>query len=207
MTDQRQRAGSNPLNPGGRPKDESKLSRNPRQIRNRLRRKHVRMQGDLDMYQDEVYGKRIEDWDLEELSHGKPRNKNGNFAGGRPTWITTTLQNEIKRRLLEQTFGKLGGMLDTALKALKDLIESTEVDDNGKPIVDAKTKYAAATFIIEHVVGKPKAIIEIDDPSAARRQAIASAIVLDDGLPQGHLAIEGEWIENDDELSEDEGDE
>jgi hypothetical protein len=160
----------------------------------------MKFSNDLDMYQDEVYGKRIAEWDLEELSHGRPRSKSGDFRGPRPKWITPALQNEIKRRLLDQTFGQIGGMLDIALRALKELIESTEVDDNGKYIVDPKTRFAAATFVVEHVIGKPKAIVEIDDPLLARRQAIASAIILDDGYPQGHQnVIEGDLVDEEED--------
>jgi len=185
--------------PGGRPKDESKLSRKPEQIRNRLRR-GTALESDIKIYAEVVWQKPIEDWDMAELAHGRPRNKNGQFTGRAPAWCTRAVQQEAKRRLLTMTMGQLAGHTDIAIRAMKNLIESTEVDDNGKPIVDARTRFAAAAFIIEHVIGKPTAVIQLDAAEDAR-SAIASAIVLDDGLPQGHLTqtIEGDWREENDE--------
>lgn len=198
---------------GGRPKDESKLSQDPAQIRVRLRRaakgdkkRDGRMKRDMEM----LYRKPIEEWDLEELARGRPRAKDGTFKGRPPSWINPQVQAEAKRRLLEETFGKMAGHIDLAVRTIKDLMTSEEVDENGKPIVDARTKLAAATFTIEHILGKPKAVIEVgaDDFTKA---VIAQAIVLDDGLPQGHLELEGadvidaefeeneEWGDDDDE--------
>jgi hypothetical protein len=192
---------------GGRPKDESKLSRKPSQIRRRLRRakanQDARMQYDVDLYLDQVWKKPIDEWDVEELSRGRPRNKKGHFGGRPPAWVTPTVQEEAKKRLLNQTLGKLHGYVDIAIKCVANLITSTEVDDKGRPIVDARTRLAAAQFIIEHVAGKPKAIFELTTTDGAKK-ALAAAIVLDDGKPQGHLAIgsggevvEGEWEEED----------
>lgn len=179
--------------PGGRPKDESKLSRKPEQIRNRLRR-GTAMEADIRMYAEVVWKKPIEEWDMAELAHGMPRNKSGNFQGMAPKWVTRAVQQEAKRRLLTMTMGQLAGHTDIAIRAMKNLIESTEVDDNGKPIVDARTRFAAAAFIIEHVIGKPTAIIQVDQVDETRN-ALAAAIVLDDGKPQGHLQIEGSIVE------------
>lgn len=189
---------------GGRPKDESKLSKKPEQIRNRLRRGKA-LEADIRLYAEHVWGKPIEDWDMAELAHGRPRNKNGNFAGMAPKWCTRAVQQEAKRRLLTMTMGQLAGHTDIAIKAMKNLIESTEVDDNGKPIVDARTRFAAAAFIIEHVIGKPTAIIQVDQTDEAR-SAIAAAIVLDDGQPQGHLTnvVEGEIVDEEMEDMDDE---
>jgi len=178
----------------GRPADESKLSREPAQVRRRLRRKHEKFSTDLDIYQDVAYGKRIEEWDLEELARGRPRASNGKFNGKSPAWITPAVQREAKRRLLEHTFGKLAGHVDQAITAMGNLLVSEEVDDKGRPLVDARTKFAAAAFIIEHMLGKPKALIEIGMDETTR-SAIASAIILDDGMPQGHMTIEGDFEE------------
>jgi hypothetical protein len=189
---------------GGRAKDSSKLSTDPKQIRNRLRRKGKKFHEDLQLYAEHGF-KPLEQWDLEELARGRPRNRNGSFAGPSPKWITHTLQVEIKRRLLTETLGQLGGHLDVALKAVRELITSTEVDEKGKPIVDPRTKLAAATFVIEHIIGKPTAVIELNQAQDFTRAAIASAIVLDDGEPQGHLGtIDGDFTvdEEDDEMEE-----
>lgn len=180
---------------GGRPKDESKLSRNPKQIRNRLRR-GTALDADIKIYTEEVWKKPIEEWDMGELAYGRPRGPDGKFRGAAPKWITRHVQQEAKRRLLTMTMSQLAGHTDIAIKAISKLITSTEVDDNGKPIVDARTRFAAAAFIVEHVIGKPTAIIQVD-ASEDTKSAIASAIILDDGRPQGHLTIEGSVVEED----------
>lgn len=184
---------------GGRPKDESKLSTKPEQIRVRLRRaaksnakRDGRMERDIEM----LYQKPVSEWDIHELSHGRPRNSHGNFKGRPPTWITPAIQKEAKRRLLDETMGDLAGHIGKAVKCIGDLIESDEVDENGKRIVDSKTKLAASTFVIEHFIGKPKQIVELDATDETK-EALAAAIVLDDGEDQSHLTLEGEAYWND----------
>lgn len=182
---------------GGRPKDKSKLSVEPHQIRNRLRRRGTNVAEDIALYEEHVWKKKISEWDYQELAHGRPRNVNGNFQGVSPKWCTAAVQAEAKKRLLNITKGSLVGHLEAAIGMVGKLITSEEVDEKGKPIVDAKTKLAAAQFIIEHVIGKATAVVEVSTDDAVR-SAIAAAIVLDDGLPQGHI-IEGEFEEEDEE--------
>jgi hypothetical protein len=197
---------------GARPKDESKLSRDPAQIRRRLRRaakgdkkRDGRIARDMEM----LYQKPLEEWDLEELARGRPRDKNGKFTGRLPSWCGANVQMEAKRRLITETRARLAGHADLAIRTLGNLLVSDECDMNGKPIVDAKTKYAAAAFILEHTIGKPQALVsvEVSEP----KKAIAAAIILDDGAPQGHFGgniIEGEaeW-DDDEDKDDDDGDE
>jgi hypothetical protein len=185
----------------GRPNDESKLSRNPTQIRRRLRRRHSKFAADLDMYLEDVYQKPIEEWDLQELARGRPRSKDGTFKGRTPAWLSPAVTKEAKRRLLEHTFGELAGHVDQAVKAIGDLITSDEVDDNGKPLVDARTRLEAAKFVIENLIGKPKAIIEVEAGEAVR-QFLAGALVLDDGSP-AHPVIDGQFEVDDEEVEDD----
>lgn len=187
--------------PTGRPNNPDMLSKDPGQIRRRLRRKEKARAQDLDLYQDLIYGKRIEDWDLEELARGRPRAKDGTFKGRTPGWLTPAIQNEAKRRLLEETYGLLAGHVHQAVKVMGQLLVSDEVDDNGKPVVDSKTKYAAAAFIIEHMIGKPQALVKMEVEVSEAKEAIAAAIILDDGKPQDF--IEGQWQEDEMEEADD----
>jgi len=182
-------------------KPDHKLSQEPKQIRNRLRRKHAKFATDLDTYQDVAYGKRIEDWDIQELAKGRPRNKNGTFSGQSPKWITAAVVREAKRRLMEETFGTLAGHMDLAIATVVKLLKSKEVDDWGKPIVDARTKLAAATFIIENILGKPKALVEVD-ASDTVKQFLAAALVMDDGQP-AHPVIDGQFTEEEEDDDDD----
>lgn len=188
---------------GGRPKDESKLSRNPAQIRRRLRRSSQLQDGRRDRDIEMLYQKPISDWDIEELARGRPRNSVGDFRGATGSWITPAVQQEAKRRLIDETMGKLTGHLNSAIRAVGKLITSEEVDDKGKPIVDARTRLAAAQFVIEHVIGKPKALVEIEAADFTRK-LIASAIVLDDGQPQdAPIVLEGSFTEPEGEDDDD----
>jgi hypothetical protein len=168
-----------------------RLSKDPAQVRNRIRRRGHDIERDIAI----LYKKPIEEWDLEELARGKPRNKVGNFSGRPPEWITPAVIKESRRRLMDQTFGELAGYAEVALRVLEKLMKSEEVDANGRPLVDAKTKLAASTYVLDHIIGKPKAIVEIEEAKANQRLALAAAIVLDDGKPQGHLVIEGDFEE------------
>lgn len=190
--------------PTGRPKDPSRLSTKPSQIRRRIRRNGENMMEDIQLYGQHKYGKRIEDWDLEELARGRPRDAAGGFRGPAPKWLAPAVMMEAKRRLIEETYGLLSGHVSQAVKVMGNLLVSEEYDMNGKPIVDAKTKFAAAAFIIEHFIGKPKQFVELTE-SDDRNHALAAAILLDDGKPQGHLeTIEGHFeVIEDDEVTDD----
>jgi len=183
----------------GRSNDITKLSKDPKQIRRRVRRAQGKIQADVDLYLEVRYQKPIEEWDLEELARGRPRDQNGQFRGVTPTWITPTVQKEARRRLLDHAFGTMAGHADLAIQTIANLIRSEEVDDKGKPIVDARTKLQACIFILEHLMGKPKAIVELHDTNEAK-SAIAAAIVLDDGLPQDNpIVLDGTFTEEDEE--------
>jgi len=187
----------------GTPKDRSGLSRKPSQIRNRIRRNHDMTDEDIHTYL-EVIGKPIDQWDFEELARGRPRNVRGNFAGTTPEWITPHVVAEAKRRLLLGASAGMAKHLDAALKMIGSLMENTDTDDFGRPVVDAKTKLAAAQFVIEHTLGKPQAVVQITGDDQVK-QALAAAIVLDDGLPQdAPSVIEGQVVEEEYEEDDDE---
>jgi hypothetical protein len=182
---------------GSRPNDRESLSKNPAQIRRRMRRGGDKLSKDVEIYAKVAWNKPLEDWDFEELARGRPRDKNGGFAGRTPEWIRQTVAKESKKRLIDKTYGLLATHVDTAVQVMGNLLISEEVDDKGRPLVDAKTKYAAAAFIIEHFIGKPNALVTVDVEGDEVKQALAAAIVLDDGKPQD--VLEGEWEEVDDD--------
>lgn len=184
---------------GGRPKDETKLSDNPAQVRNRLRRamKGTYPDGRVKRDIEILYRKPLEKWDLEELAHGRVRGADGTFVGRAPSWITPVMQAEAKRRLLTATFGKMAKHIDTAVQVVANLMTSEEIDDKGRPIVDARTKLAAAAFVLEHFLGKPTVFVEAEINDMTK-SAIASAIVLDDGEPEDHFILEGSFEELED---------
>jgi hypothetical protein len=186
------------------PKRREDLSQKPSQIRNRLRRSQGRVQKDVDLYFEVRGGRPIEEWDLEELSRGRPRAKDGTFKGRTPAWITPTVVKEAKRRLLDHTIGQMAGHVDLAVNTIKKLLTDNSLDDNGRPMVDARTKLAAAQYVIDHIAGKPKIIAEID-ASDTVRQFLASALVVDDDGTPAHPVIDGQFYEE--ESTDDDDDE
>jgi hypothetical protein len=71
-----------------------------------------------------------------------------------------------------------------AMRVLGQLIESEDTPTSVRADI--------GKFIYEQLHGKAAAKINLD-AKIGPREAVASAIILDDGLPQGHLTIEGEW--------------
>jgi hypothetical protein len=138
----------------------------PKQIRARARRKAERsrkngkaIMSDLEF---EALYKPVDEWDLEELARGRPRDVDGNFRGRKPKWIT----REVHERAMEQfqlaIKTEMGAMTPTALTTLQYLLESEETDDRGKPLVPASTKFQTSAFLVEHLLGKPKQRMETD---------------------------------------------
>lgn len=174
----------------GSNKDPDSLSRRPSAIRARLRKSAQPFERDLEMLNQESGYKPVSEWDLEELSKGRPKNPNGSFRGGpAPRWLTSKIMVEIKTRLREEASFALSSQLGAALDCVKKIIDSEDVDDTGRPIVDAKTKLDAAKFIIEHTVGKAKALIEVDT-TESYREFLAGALVLPSGA-SAHPVVEG----------------
>jgi hypothetical protein len=178
-------------------KDPSKLSRNPNTIRARLRRGGVRVERDLEILA-EVQGKDykpIEEWDFEELAHGKPRNKKGGFnTGPKPQWINPVIVEEVSRRLRN-------GFIDETRKALPDVLKVLLVllKDDESP----RIQLDAAKLFLEYAIGLPEKRISIEASSRVEH-LLADVIVLDDGRP-AHPVIDGQF-HDDDEDDEEEDD-
>lgn len=177
--------------------DPSRLSKDPKQIRNRLRRKGKKLMEDIDLYIENGGIKPLDQWDLEELARGRPRDKNGRWNGRTPDWIQPSVALEARKRLFARAYGGMAAHLDLALRTVAKLMTSKEVDENGRPIVDAAVKLKAAMFIIEHVIGKPTTRVEIEAADMAK-QTLARALVLDDGSP-AHPVIDGQFQEQEEE--------
>ncbi|MFI6079329.1 hypothetical protein ACIA5C_48295 [Actinoplanes sp. NPDC051343] len=100
------------------------------------------------------------------------------------------------RRLKEGTFSELMALLPLVTKAMRRALADPEVEP--------KTQFAAAAWLAEQLLGKARQRVSIDalseSPETQARNALASAIVLDDGRPQGHLhqVIDGDLVEYDD---------
>jgi hypothetical protein len=127
--------------------------------RARLRRgKYLQTNAVAALYPDRP----IEEWDNEELAHGRPRNVDGSFTGRKPDWITRQVHEEAIRRFTELTQSEMRGIIPTALKTVEMILNSEETDRRGRPVVPYGVKLDAAKWVVEHLVGKPTQRVEAD---------------------------------------------
>lgn len=175
------------------PKDPSKLSADPYNVRRRLRRANADIDRDVEM----LLPKPLDEWDLEELARGKCRDKNGHWTGRPGVWLTPKVQQEIKKRLIQKTFGEMSLEVGNAIKAVHKLITSTEVDyETGKPIVPPSVQLQASQYILDHIIGKSTVKVDVEQGSTLHA-ILAGALVNPDGTV-AHPVIEGEIFYNDD---------
>lgn len=149
----------------------------PKQIRARARRAATKKRRALMSEAEfEALYKPIDEWDLEELARGRPRNVDGDFRGRKPSWIT----REVHERAMEQfqlaIKTEMSASSISALDTLRYILENEETDERGKPLVPAAAKLQASTFLLEHVVGKPKQQVQQD--ISVKLQGILGAVMV-----------------------------
>lgn len=106
--------------------------------------------------------KPLEEWDEEELARGRPRDARGQFRGASPNWISRQMHEQALARFKGVVEGRMRQETVTALGVVRWILANEDVDNKGKPVINASTKLQAATFLIEHVVGKPTQRQEVD---------------------------------------------
>jgi hypothetical protein len=108
--------------------------------------------------------------------------------------MTPALQIERTKRLAEATHDALMAHTETAMRVLGELVKDAETP--------ASVRADIGKFIYEQLHGKAAGKLSIDAQVNPVQQAIASAIVLDDGQPQGrHAMIDGDVVR--DEIDDD----
>jgi hypothetical protein len=154
----------------------------PKQIRARARRR-----GGFDTPEDKMalLTKPIEEWDLEELARGRPKDKNGQFRGGAPKWITREIHEKALEAFKSKVRSDMRSLTVKSLDVLEEMLDSDEVDDKGKPLVPAGTKVDIAKFLIEHLIGKPTQPIQAD--ISLKLQGILGAVLVQPGQDGGFV--------------------
>lgn len=149
-----------------RPTDADGKLLTPKQIRARARRRAVNNRKKTkELLSTEEFNalyKPIDEWDLEELAHGRPRNSKGNFAGPKPKWITRQVHERAMEQFQLAIKTQMNSLTPDALTTLQWVMNSDETDERGKPIVPASAKNQAAMFFVEHLIGKPTQRVEQD---------------------------------------------
>lgn len=129
-------------------------------------------------------GKPIEDWDLEELARGRPKDKGGGFRGKPPTYMPRAVHERIAERFKMLIRDQMNQNATMALGVVGNLITNDDVDDKGKPIVPANVKLDASKWLIEHVIGKP--VQPQTSDISVKLQGILGAVMVNPTLDQGH---------------------
>jgi hypothetical protein len=142
-----------------------------------------------DQEMEYLYQKPIEDWDMEELAHGRPRNSKGSFTGPKPKWINAMVHEQSMERYTAAVKTDMRASTVDALGAIRWIIQNEETDDKGKPIVPPSTKLEASKFLIEHIVGKPTQRIEAD--VSVKLQAILGQVLVNPNDITGGTDTEG----------------
>jgi hypothetical protein len=158
-------------------KRDEKLSKSPAQIRARARRRSKELNKEIARLH-----KPVDEWDNEELARGRPRNKNGNFTGRIPDWITPEMCVAARKRFKDEIIVRMTILTTPAVKVLKDILNNDDEDEHGRPVVSAQTKVDITKFLLEHLIGKPKQEIT-GDLSIQLQAMLGAAIVNPDGQP------------------------
>ena len=175
-----------------------------RQVRSRARRK-LQKGKKLDDETFEAWaGKPIDEWDIEELARGRPRDARGGFRGKPPKYMPRAVHERIAERFKMLVRDQLNQNAVQALGVVSNLITSDDTDEKGKPLVPASVKLDASKWLVEHVIGKPVQPTQTD--ISVKLQSILGAVmvnpVLDDSHPDmvelprgytpGHFGTRGE---------------
>lgn len=129
-------------------------------------------------------GKPIEEWDLEELSRGRPRDAGGGFRGKPPAYMPRAVHERIAERFKALVRDQMNQNATLALGVVYNLLNSEEVDDKGKPIVSAAVKLDASKWLVEHVIGKPVQPTQTD--VSVKLQGILGAVMVNPVLDESH---------------------
>lgn len=190
----------------GRPTNSKGRLMTAKQVRARTRRTIQKGKKVSDEDFDAWSGKPIDEWDLEELSRGRPRDAGGGFRGMPPKYMPRAVHERIAERFKMLVRDQLNQRSVVALGVIGNLLSNDEVDDKGKPVVPPATKLDAAKWLVEHVVGKPVQPTQTD--VSVKLQAVLGAVmvnpVIDDSHPDraalprgytpGHIGTRGETV-------------
>lgn len=170
-----------------RPADKTRLSK-------RFTKLHMQEQRLMQEAIDTGVMKPLDQWDLEELAKGKPRNQYGNFAGKAPAWITPHVVQEIRRRLLETSYSELASHVGVAIQSLVNLLTDDSTDEDGNPLVSPALKLQAAKYIIDQTMGKAPQTVDVTglDPSFQNGRTITLLEEAKKKMELDKRTIEGE---------------
>jgi hypothetical protein len=98
----------------------------------------------------------LTDWDMEELRHGRRRDRNGRFQGRPPNVLPKNLYDELWKRVLAEGQQKLLDMALPALDALRECLDGALRDAQGDVVM-----YDGHPVVLEVDTGRLRAIQEV----------------------------------------------
>lgn len=128
-----------------------------KQIRARARRRQK-----ITKEEFETLYKPLDEWDVEELARGRPRNRAGDFRGRAPQWMTREMHEACMSRFKDIVKQEMNAHTVAALGVVRKVLDNDLVDSRGRPLVAHSTRLDAAKFLIEHIVGKPQQQKNVD---------------------------------------------
>ena len=157
--------------------------------RDRVKSRAKRFAKRIEKEELDILHRPVEEWDLEELARGRPRNSIGTFAGRPPAFVTRLVHEAAMSRFKEMIKADMNSNTITAIGVIETLLNSREVDARGKALVPPSTKLDASKFLIEHILGKPTQRVETD--ISVKLQGILGTVMINPGDTQTagyHLA-------------------
>ncbi len=158
-----------------------------KQIRARARRAVARRDRKAVKSEAADLYKPIEDWDLDELAHGRPKNAAGNFSGRPPTWISREIHEAAMDRFKAMVKQGMNANAVTALHTLDKILGNDECDEKGKPLVPASVKLSAAQYLLDHVVGR--ATQPTTQEISVKLQGILGAVMVSPAEVEGAFQV------------------
>jgi len=167
-----------------RPRNDRGRLMTGKQVRSRARRT-ISKGKKLDDETFEAWsGKPIDEWDLEELARGRPRNAAGDFRGAPMRHMPRAVHERIAERFKILIRDSMNLNATMALGVVANLLHSEDVDDKGKPIVSPAVKLDASKWLIEHVIGKPVQPTQTD--VSVKLQGILGAVMVNPVMDDSH---------------------
>lgn len=155
-----------------------------KQVRARTRRKMEKGKKISEEDFDAWAGKPIDEWDIEELARGRPRDGGGGFRGAPPKYMPRAVHERIAERFKMLVRDQMNSNTVQALGVISNLLTNEEVDDKGKPLVPAGTKLDAAKWLVEHVIGKPVQPTQTD--ISVKLQGVLAAVTVNPVMDANH---------------------
>lgn len=155
-----------------------------KQVRSRARRALAKGKRLDDETFEAWAGKPIEEWDLEELARGRPRDARGGFRGKPTRYMPRAVHERIAERFKMLVRDQMNQNATVALGVIQRLLISDEVDEKGKPLVSAAVKLDASKWLVEHVIGKPTQPTQQD--ISVKLQGILGAVMVNPTLDANH---------------------